>query len=150
LINVVVRQGSSPMRIASRRASAFGQSRVVWRPSRWVIVALVAMGLATIPVALVSDMPGFLAATLVLVAPAWAVRLAIREHRRPPRVFMVRPDGAMTLDDMPLEHCTVHWRGPLAFVRARDSDGRLHRLTFWPDVLRARGRRALRLALGGA
>lgn len=138
------------MRIASRRASAFGQCRVVWRPSRWVIVMLAVMGLATIPAVLVSDMPGFLAATLVLAAPAWSVHLAIREHRRLPRVFVVRPDGAMTLDDMPLEHCTVHWRGPLAFVRARDSDGRLHRLAFWPDVLPARGRRALRLALGGA
>jgi toxin CptA len=138
------------MRIASRRASAFGQCRVVWRPSRWVIVAIVVMGLAIVPAILVSDVPGLLAATLVLVAPVWAVRLAIREHRRPPRVFVVRPDGAMTLDDMPLEHCTVHWRGRLAFVRARDSDGRPHRLAFWPDVLPARGRRALRLALGGA
>ncbi|WP_231734445.1 hypothetical protein [Noviluteimonas gilva] len=47
---------------------------------------------------------------------------------------------------MPLTHHHVHWRGTLAFLRARDAQGRTHRLAFWPDTLDARGRRALRLA----
>ncbi|KGO97621.1 hypothetical protein N791_09275, partial [Lysobacter defluvii IMMIB APB-9 = DSM 18482] len=42
----------------------------------------------------------------------------------------------------------VEWRGPLAFLRWRDAAGRVHRRTWWPDVLRPRDRRRLRLAAG--
>jgi toxin CptA len=45
----------------------------------------------------------------------------------------------------------LQWRGPLAFLRWRDSDGRMHRLAWWPDVLPVAARRELRLAaLDGA
>jgi toxin CptA len=41
----------------------------------------------------------------------------------------------------------VRWRGPLAFLRWRDPDGRARRLVFWPDTLPAAARGELKLAL---
>ncbi|WP_052116229.1 hypothetical protein [Noviluteimonas dokdonensis] len=93
-----------------------------------------------------SGLPTGVQLPLAVCAVLWSLVGAWREHRRPPRVFMVRSDQSAILDDMPLHDHHVHWRGPLAFLRARDGDGRVHRLAFWPDVLGARGRRALRLS----
>ena len=42
---------------------------------------------------------------------------------------------------------SLHWRGPLAFMRFRGSDGGIRHLGWWPDTLDARARRELRLAL---
>jgi hypothetical protein len=88
-------------------------------------------------------------ALAAVASVAWGLALSAREHRRPPKVFGVSPDGAMTLDATPLARCKVHWRGRLAFVTAHDVEGRVHRLAFWPDTLDARGRRRLRLAVDG-
>ncbi|MDQ3617279.1 MAG: hypothetical protein M3374_00895, partial [Pseudomonadota bacterium] len=41
----------------------------------------------------------------------------------------------------------VHWRGPLAFARWRDSQGARQWLVWWPDTLPAGPRRELRLAV---
>ena len=124
--------------------------RLTWRPSRWVVALLVAMGPVGGLAILVSDMPAAFRLPLAACACLWAIKCAYREHRRPARVFIVRSDASATLDAMPLTHHHVHWRGPLAFLRARDADGHVHRLAFWPDTLDARGRRALRLASPGA
>ena len=123
--------------------------RVTWRPSRWVIAALLAMGIAGAFAIGVSGLPEALQRPLAACAFLMGVLQALREHRRPPRVLLIRSDASATLDDMPLTHPCVQWRGSLAFVRARDPSGRMHRLAFWPDTLDAQGRRALRLAQPG-
>jgi toxin CptA len=123
--------------------------RLVWRPSRWTIVALVAMGIGAAFAILVSGIPEEVRAPLALCALLWSGSCAWREHRRPARVLEVRPKGMSTLDNIAFQQCNVHWRGPLAFLRACDTGGCVHRLAFWPDILDARGRRALRLASQG-
>ena len=106
------------------------------------------MGVCGAIAVLVAELPRLLQPPLALAALAWGAWSALREHRRTSRVFVIHPDASATLDDMPLRHVHVHWRGALAFVRARDVRGRRYRLDFWPDTLDARGRRALRLAAG--
>ena len=108
-----------------------------------ILIALGPLGALAIHV---SGMPGMFQRPLAVCACLAAIVCAYREHRRPPRVFIVRSDASATLDAMPLTNHHVHWRGTLAFLRARDAQGRVHRLAFWPDTLDARGRRALRLA----
>ena len=53
--------------------------------------------------------------------------------------------GALILIAMASLH--VRWRGPLAFLRRRDPDGRVQRLVFWPDTLPVAARRELKLAM---
>ena len=134
------------MPATSLHSRASPDCRLTWRPSRWVVAMLIAMGPLGGMALLVSDVHGASRLPFVACACLWASICAYREHRRPPRVFIIRSDGSATLDAMPLTNHHVHWRGTLAFLRARDAHGRVHRLAFWPDTLDARGRRALRLA----
>jgi toxin CptA len=55
--------------------------------------------------------------------------------------------GPITLDGRDVKEMSLHWRGPLAFVRFRDAHGRIRHLSWWPDTLETRMRRELRLAL---
>jgi toxin CptA len=99
---------------------------VAWRPSCWVVAAQLAFGVFGAIGLVVSALPRGVAVPGAVVALLAGVLQAIRHAGRPPR--LVR---AAELD--------LHWRGPLAFdVR--------HGLSWWPDTLDARGRRALRLA----
>jgi toxin CptA len=118
---------------------------VHWRPSRCVAVTLCAFGLLGALGAWASDLPRDLAAMLGVAASTLGVLGARRETRRPPRVFAIDPAGVGSLDGVRLAGFDLHWRGPLAFLVARDDAGRAHRLAFWPDVLDAEGRRVLRL-----
>lgn len=132
------------MHSTSRRASP--GCRLTWRPSRFVVAVLFALGPLGALAIHASDVPGALRAPLAVGACVMALFSAYREHRRPPRVFLLRSDASAILDDMPIPNPHVHWRGTLAFLRARDHEGRVHRLAFWPDTLGANERRALRLA----
>ena len=125
---------------------ALPECRLTWRPSRWVIAVLVALGPLGALAIWAADVPGAFRVPLGACACLVAMACALREHRRPPRVFIIRSDASASLDDMPIPHHHVHWRGTLAFLRARDMAGRVHRLAFWPDTLDAHARRALRLA----
>ena len=118
---------------------------VHWRPSRCVAGALCAFGVLGALGAWASDLPRDLAVMLGVAASTLGVLGARRETRRPPRVLAIDPAGVGALDGMRLASFDLHWRGPLAFLAARDDAGRMHRLAFWPDVLDAEGRRALRL-----
>ena len=135
--------------LRERRPIVRHACRLRWRPSWWVAGALVALGIAGAIGVWSAGVPTPWRTPLALLAGGWGIHRALRELARPHRVFEVHPDGTTTLDAMPIVRSTVHWRGPLAFVRARDSGGRVHRLGCWPDVLDAAGRRALRLALDG-
>lgn len=119
--------------------------RIAWRPSTCVVVALAAMGLLAAIGAFASEVP--LPAVVAAFALAGGIALAVREARRPHRTLSIGADGSASIDDHPVSAVTLQWRGPLAFLQARDAGGTLHRLSWWPDTLGRPERRALRLAV---
>lgn len=127
------------------RNSADGGS-VGWAPSRWLQAALLLMT-ALAPVAiLASEMPRPAAWPLTLLACACGVVIARREARRPPRTLHFPGNGRVEVDGQGVEDFELEWRGPLAFARWRDAQGRVQRLAWWPDTLPPAARRELRLA----
>ncbi|WP_238389770.1 hypothetical protein [Pseudoxanthomonas koreensis] len=123
--------------------------RLEWRPSRWLLAALLALSLLAPLSVLGSELAPALAWPLALAAAGHGLRLAWTEAGRAPRRLVLAAGGSGTdlLDGKPLRACHVGWRGPLAFVHAIDRDGRSHRLAWWPDTLPAPLRRELRLAM---
>lgn len=124
--------------------------RIGWRPSRWLVGALLLLS-AFAPFGVVaSDMPRPAAWPLAAAAAGAGLRAAWREARRPARMFELPPgDGPVTLDAVPLVDAVVAWRGPLAFLRWRDAAGRRGRLSWWPDTLPPAQRRVLKLWASG-
>lgn len=121
------------------------ECRVAWRPSRWEFGGVLLLGACGAAGVLVSAVPGPWAGMLSGVACVLAFAQALRDRGRPVRRLVVA--DAATLDGERLTTCRVAWRGPLAFLQARDTAGRWHRLAWWPDTLSPQRRRALRLAL---
>ncbi|MBB6064809.1 hypothetical protein [Pseudoxanthomonas broegbernensis] len=113
------------------------------------MAGLLVLSLLTPMAVLASDLPRAGAWPLALAACAHGLWQAWREARRAPRylVLAVAAQGADTLDGRPLQACELAWRGPLAFVRAVDAQGRAQRLVWWPDTLPPALRRELRLAV---
>jgi len=113
-----------------------------------VIGALIAIGLLSACSVLGSEMPRAMAWPLAIAAAGYGGWLARREHRRAPRQLLW-PVGDMpvTLDGEPLQRIQLQWRGPLAFLRWRTSDGHAGHLGWWPDSLSPVQRRELRLAV---
>lgn len=127
-------------------ARAFG-SRIAWRPSRWLLAILAALTLLAPFAVLASEMPRMVAWPLALAALLHGLWSIGRERRRSPCVFVFAGDDVpVLLDGEAIDGVTVQWRGPLAFVRWRGSDGRVHRRSWWPDTLPPARRRELRLA----
>ncbi len=120
-----------------------------WRPSRLLAALLILLGLLAACAVLASEMPR--AAAWCVAAAAWlhALRGAALEcGKAPVRVLWDGNAGVVSVDGTRVTDAELHWRGPLAFLRWRDAQRRVHRLDFWPDVLDAQQRRALRLAAG--
>lgn len=122
--------------------------RLEWRPSRWLLAALLIMSVLAPLSVLGSDLPRALAWPLAAATAAWGLHLTRREAGRAPcrLVLAAAAGGGDTLDGRPLARCEVAWRGPLAFVHAVHVDGRRQRLVWWPDTLPVAQRRELRLA----
>ncbi|MET0893596.1 MAG: hypothetical protein ABWY01_08520 [Pseudoxanthomonas sp.] len=123
--------------------------RLEWRPSLWLIGALLLLGtLATFSI-LASDLPRAPAWMLSIAVMVHAANLALRQWRSPVR-SLVFPGTELPVlvDGMPVEAVDVQWRGPLAFVSWNGRVGRRVRLCWWPDTLPASLRRELRLAAG--
>lgn len=132
-----------------RLSSASVSCRLEWRPSRWVIGALLALGLLAALAVLASGMPRPAAWPLAVSALAYACWRARRESKLPSHaLFLPGNELPATLDGLPIEQAWVQWRGPLAFLLWRDRQGRPQRLSWWPDTLPATSRRELRLAAG--
>jgi toxin CptA len=113
-----------------------------------VIGALIALGLLAACSLLASEMPRAMAWPLAIVAAGYGGWLARRERLRPRRQLLwPANDMPLTLDGGPLQLAELQWRGPLAFLRWRASDGRVGHLGWWPDTLPAVQRRELRLAV---
>lgn len=133
----------------SRRSSnASAPCRFDWRPSRRLTSTLCALALLAPLSLFVSDLPPALAWPCALLAAGCGAAEARRYAAQLPRVLCI-PAGAgeARCDGIRMDALCVRWRGPLAFLHWRGSDGRLHRLAFWPDTLDAAGRRELRLAM---
>lgn len=127
--------------------------RLEWRPSRCLLGALLSLGLMAAWAVLASEMPRRLAWPLAALSALEGVRLARREWRRPRCRLVFSGDAApVLLDGRPLDRAGLQWRGPLAFLRWRDRNGRWRHLCWWPDTLPPALRRELRLAAtdGGA
>ena len=132
-----------------RLSTAYVSCRLEWRPSRWVIGALLALSLLAAFSVLASAMPRWAAWPLSVSALAYGVWQARREWRLPGReLFFPGNDLPVTLDGQPIDNVKLQWRGPMAFLLWRDRQGRPQRLSWWPDTLPAASRRELRLAAG--
>ena len=133
----------------SRRSSiTSAPCRLEWRPSRWVGAALCSLVLLAPFCLLASDLPRGWAWPLAVLAAVLAIRDARRYLRQPPcRLLIPAGRGATLCDDVAVERLQVHWRGPLAFLRWREGDGRTRRLVFAPDTLPPAFRRELKLAM---
>jgi toxin CptA len=132
-----------------RLSSASVSCRLEWRPSRWLIGALLALGLLAASAVLASGVPRPAAWPLAVSALAYACWRAWRESRLPSHaLFLPGNELPATLDGLPIEQARVQWRGPLAFLLWRDRQGRPQRLSWWPDTLPRPRRRELRLAAG--
>ena len=135
----------------TRSSTASSTCRIDWRPSRWLLACLLALGLLAAVSLLMSALPRLPAVLFALVAIAWAGRLAWREAHRSPGVLVVAGQGA-PLQWQQGPHAemlyTPRWqqRGPLVVLRARDERGVRRSFSWWPDTLPAAARRQLRLA----
>ena len=131
-------------------SNACAPCRLDWRPSRWLVAAWLILGTAGSASVLASEMPRLAGVPLAILALAHGLRGARRESMRPIRVLAWPPNESPRLDGVALDDVRLEWRGPLAFLRWRDADGRIQRLAWWPDTLPTEHRRALKLAGAGA
>ena len=133
----------------SRRSSTTSvPCRLEWRPSRQVGAALWFLALLAPFCVLASDLPRAWAWPLALVAGLVGIRDAWRYRHQPIRQLLIPAGrGAPTCGAERIECLLVHWRGPLAFLRWRDGDGRNRRVVFAADTLPAPARRELKLVM---
>jgi toxin CptA len=97
---------------------------------------------------LASDLPGLIACPLALIAVLHGAALARRDLRARAQCVVIPHDqDDATIDGQVVASLELHWRGPLAFLRWRDDQGRWRLLSGCPDNLDAHGRRELRLAM---
>ena len=135
------------MRHSLHSSSTSVSCRLEWRPSRWVILAILLAGLLAPVSILVSGMPRWAAWPLAIVMLGHALWLARHEQRKLVRnFFFPGNDLTVKVDGEPADQVRVEWRGPLAFVSWKAADGRRHRLSWWPDTLPPARARELRLA----
>jgi toxin CptA len=113
----------------------------------WALRLLGVLGALSV---LASDLPRPLAWPPAAAALAWGLYRARAEAARPACTLVWPSASAPALDGTPLRDARLHWRGPLAFLRWRDADGRSRCLGWWPDTLAASARRELRLAAEAA
>ena len=111
-----------------------------------MVLGLYGLGALAAFSVLMSEMPRMVAWPLAMGAAAYGIRLGRVERWQPKQQLVWASGRAPTIDGLELADVELHWRGPLAFLRWRDAEGRLRRLAWWPDVLTVAERRELRLA----
>ncbi|TDK21559.1 hypothetical protein E2F46_15110 [Luteimonas aestuarii] len=121
-------------------------ARIPWRPSRYVLGALVVLTALALVATWASEMPALATWPLSLLVVVHGVRSLRLEAARPAFELVVRADGAAFVDGQRVESLQVAWRGPLAFAGWQDRQGRSQRCAWWPDTLPSKRRRELRLA----
>ncbi|WP_144898196.1 hypothetical protein [Luteimonas cucumeris] len=134
-----------------RSSNASVSCRLEWRPSRWLVGAILLLGVLAMLSVLVSEMPRAWAWPLALLALGHATRSARNEARKPTQAWCwPGNDRPPTVDGDIANDLVITWRGPWAFVRWRDTRGRIRRQSWWPDTLPPARRRELRLAAAAA
>lgn len=126
-------------------SSGSASCRIEWRPSRWLIAALLLIALGAAVAVLSTGLSPAVAWPLAASVLAAGLHGARRQSRMPHRVLVLRA-GRATLDAADVTWEDLQWRGPLAVLRVRHGDGRVERLAWWPDTLAPPWRRELRLA----
>lgn len=122
--------------------------RLEWRPSRQVCAALWVLAILGPFCLVASDLPRAWAWLLAAIAGLIGIRDAWRYRHQPMRKLVIPAGrGAPTCDAGRIDGLLVHWRGPLAFLRWREADGRTRRVVFAQDTLAAPARRELKLAM---
>ena len=123
--------------------------RLEWRPSRWLIGALLCLAMLAAFSVLVSEMPRWAAWPLALAALAWGRWQAWKQAQVPSQTFVFPGNELAAMrEGQPIHDVALQWRGPLAFLVWNDRAGQRQRLVWWPDTLPAARRRELRLAVG--
>ena len=106
------------------------------------------LGLLGAASVLMSEMPRMIACPLALFSLGYGHWLAQREARVTACRFVWSGTGLVTHEGETVGFMSLQWRGPLAFLQFRlASDGRVRRLSWWPDTLDTGKRRELRLAM---
>ena len=135
------------MQSSPRSSAGSSTCRIEWKPSRLLGAMLVLLSLLGAFAVTASEMPRVAAWPLAALALAHGLHLAWKELRLPRSSFVFSGhDAPVQVDGRSVRDASVTWRGPLAFARWCDGDGRHRRLAWWPDTLPAAGRRELRLA----
>ncbi len=138
------------MSTSRRLSNASAPFRLEWRPSRWLVAAHAALGVAGALSVMASDVPSSVAWWLAPAALSWGAWLAVAESRRAPRQLLWSADGTLCVDGLAVADPQMQWRGPLAVLRWRDAKGYRKALVWWPDTLDPAQRRELRLAAARA
>ena len=141
---------ASALKASALRTTDGRHMQLVWRPSRYVLLALAALTLLAVVALWASELPALAAWPLSVLVLAYGMHLLRCEAERPEATLLLAGNGARTtVDGAPVRAFRVSWRGPLAFADWRDQQGRRQRLSWWPDTLSAEKRRELRLAAPG-
>lgn len=122
--------------------------RIEWRPSRWLMAALLMLSALAPLAVLASELPRGAAWMLAAAALLHGLSLAWRAWHQPLHSLLFTADGRLLLDGDEVSGIELQWRGPLAFMVLRGPTGRRQRLAWWPDTLPPHRRRELRLATG--
>ncbi len=130
-------------------STASSSSRIDWRPSPLLCLALLALGVLAGASVLVSELPVLSRGVLALAALGQGARLARREWRRPPCTLEIAADGQVSLHGMDLQAPRLRLRGALASLDWRGADRRRGALVWCADTLPAPAQRQLLLRLGG-
>ncbi|MBB1472262.1 hypothetical protein H5368_04390 [Luteimonas sp. MC1782] len=120
--------------------------RIEWRPSRWLLAALIlltALAACALPA---SGLPRPLAWLLVPVVLACGLAAARRHARAAPGVVAIDARRRVLVDGVAVAQPRLQWRGPLAVLSWRDAGGHSRYRSWWPDTLPPARRRELRLA----
>lgn len=138
------------MRNSNHWSTPSAPCRLEWRPSRYLVVGLVLLGVAASAGLLACEMPRWLAVPTGVLAPLYGCWLATVESGKRSHQLVWPVEGQPMLDGQPLDGASLQWRGPLAFLGWRDPSGRHRSLAWWPDTLPSAARRELRLAMASA
>jgi toxin CptA len=127
-------------------SNASAPCRIELRGSPAVAAACVVIGVLAAYSLSLSELPAWLAWPGSVACIVRGAQLAMRELSRPALHLILSENALANVDGAPVQALRIRWRGPLAFLRWQDAEGRAHRRVLTPDVLTSTSRRELRLA----